>query len=406
MNMKKKALAVFGIAAASALVLTGCSAGESSDTAATGEPIVIAAVYDGNFFPEAPPAAQAVFDEYNAAGGFNGRPIQLDTYDEKTDPANSATATKDALDSGAIAFVGSSSLFNCGVNNQTWVDNNIVSIQGTGVDPFCFSTPNVAAANTGPFYDTAASLYNGSEVLGYKAICGLFVVDDALAKSSYEQAVASWSDETGSKLAYSDFTLTRGQTSYAANIAGLKSANCDAVFMNEVGAADAAMIAEMTNQGVSLPVLVLTSAYSDQFAQSVNYAGQINLPAEFAPYTDPKDTTTTEWRALMDAKGIPATSFAQGGYLAAQYFITILESIKGDVTRDSFTEAAKAMTEPYAGTGSGMTGTPWVFGPDASHQPNAASWLMTIKPNTQEWVSEGPWLLGTEMGWKNTVIAG
>ncbi|MDH6536119.1 ABC transporter substrate-binding protein [Aurantimicrobium minutum] len=407
MNMKKKALAVFGIAAVSALVLSGCSASDGgSDNAATGEPIVVASVFDGNFFPEAPPAAQAVFDEYNAAGGFNGRPIQLDTYDEKTDPATSATATKDALDSGIVAFVGSSSLFNCAVNNQTWSDNNIISIQGTGVDPFCFSTPNVAAANTGPFFDTTASLYNGSEVLGYKAICALIVPDDAVGKAAYEQAIANWSEATGKKLAFSDFSLTRGQTSYAANVAALKSANCDAVFVNEVGAADAAVLAEMTNQGIVLPALLLTSAYSDNFAQSVNYGAQISLPAEFAPYTDPNDKNCTEWRALMEAKGIPATSFAQGGYLAAQYFIAILESIKGDVTRDSVTEAAKAMTEAYAGTGAGMVGTPWTFGPDKSHQPNAASWLVHIEPNTQEFVSDGPWLLGTEMGWKNTTIAG
>ena len=117
--------------------------------------------------------------------------------------------------------------------------------------------------------------------------------------------------------------------------------------------ADAAIIAEASNQGLSLPFLLLTSAYSDEFAASVSYAGPISLPAEFAPFTDPEDTTTTEWRAVMDAHGVPATSFAQGGFLAAQYFITILETIEGDVTRDSFTEAARAMTEPYTGVGFG-----------------------------------------------------
>ncbi|MGV1033944.1 MAG: ABC transporter substrate-binding protein [Microbacteriaceae bacterium] len=403
MKTSNKAFAMLSIAAASALVLSGC-ASDGGGSAATGEPIKVAAVYDGNFFPEAPPAAQAVFDAYNAAGGFNGRPIQLETYDEKTDPATSATATKDALDSGVVAFVGSSSLLNCAVNNQTWTDNNIVSIQGTGVDPFCFATPNVAAANTGPYFDANATLYNGSEVLGYKAICGLIVPDDAVGKSAYEQAIANWSAKTGKKLAHADFSLVRGQSSYAANVAALKSANCDAVFMTEVGAADAAILAEMTNQGISLPALLLTSAYSDNFVQSVNYSNLISLPAEFAPYSDPSNTASKEWSALMSEKGVPATSFAQGGYLAAQYFIHILESIKGDVTRDSFTEAARTMTEPYSGPGAQMTGTPWIFGAGESHQPNAASWLMQIKPNTQEWVSVGPWLTGDQIGWKNTTI--
>jgi len=403
MNITKKALAVAGIAAVSALVLSGCS-NAGGNSAATGTPIKVAAVFDGNFFPEAPPAAKAVFDAYNAAGGYNGHPIQLDTYDEKTDPATSATATKDALSSGIVAFVGSSSLFNCAVNQAAFASNNIVSIQGTGVDPFCFSTPNVAAANTGPYFDTTASLYNGSENLGYKSICALIVPDDKVGQAAYEQAIANWSSATGKKLAYSDFSLTRGQTSYAANVSKLKSAGCDAVFANEVGAADAAILAEMTNQGLKLPALLLTSAYSDAFAASVNYAGRISLPAEFAPYTDKNDAASKEWRTLMDSKGIPATSFAQGGYLAAQYFINILKTVQGDVTREAFTKAAKAQSSAYAGTGAGMVGNPWVFGPGASHQANASAWPVHIEPNSHAWVSDGPWLTATKIGWKNTTV--
>jgi len=405
MKHTKKALAAVGILAASALVLSGCAGGGGGgENEATGEPILIAAVFDGNFFPEAPPAAQAVFDEYNAAGGFNGRPIQFETYDEKSDPATSATATNNALDSGVIAFVGSSSIFNCAVNQQTWIDNNIVSIQGTGVDPFCFATSNVAAANTGPYFDYGAALWNASEVLGYEAICALMVYDDGVGQAGYEQAEAAWSEATGKKLSYIDNSLVRGQTSYAANIAALKSQNCDSVVLGEVGAADAAMLAEMTNQGIVLPAVVLTSAYSDEFASSVSYGAQISVPAEFAPYTDPNDTSSTEWRELMDSKGISKTSFAQGGYLAAQFFIAILETMEGDITRDAFTEAAKSMSAPYSGTGADMVGNPWVFGPGDSHQANSSTWLLYIEPNTQEWVSVGPWLQADDMGWKNTTI--
>lgn len=390
--MNKKLLAGFGVLAASALVLAGCTPGDSGGTPATGEPIPVAGLSGLTFFPEAPQAVQAVFDEYNAAGGLDGRPLEYTVYDDKTDPAASSTAAKDALDSGAIALVGSSSLLDCAVNHQTWEDNNIVSIQGTGVDPFCFATPNIASANAGPAFDLQATLYNGSEVLGYENICLLLVIDDAVGKANYYDVVANWEKATGNEISYVDDTLVRGQASYAANISNLKNADCDAIAANEVGVADAAIIAEASNQGVSLPFLILTSAYSDEFAASVNYAGQISLPAEFSPYTDPNDTTTVEWRAVMDAHGVPATSFAQGGFLAAQYFITILESIEGEVTRDSFTEAAKAMTEPYTGVGSEMTGTPWVFGPGENHQPNAATWMMVIEPNTQSWVSVGPWV--------------
>jgi branched-chain amino acid transport system substrate-binding protein len=398
--MNKKLLAVAGVVAASALLLAGCTPGDSGQNPATGEPIPVAGLSGLTFFPEAPQAVQAVFDDYNAAGGLDGRPLEYTVYDDKTDPAASATAAKDALDSGAIALVGSSSLLDCAVNHTTWEENNIVSIQGTGVDPFCFTTPNIAAANTGPYFDMAATLWDGSENLGYDDICVLLVIDDELGKANYYNVIENWEDATGNTVSYVDDTLVRGQASYAANISNLKSADCDAIAVNEVGVADAAIIAEASNQGVDLPFLLLTSAYSDEFAASVNYAGPISLPAEFSPYTDPSDTTTTEWRAVMDAHGVPATSFAQGGFLAAQYFITILESIEGEITRDSFTEAAKAMTEPYAGVGSEMTGTPWVFGPGEAHQANASAWPLIIEPNTQSWVSVGPWLTGDEIGFK------
>ena len=135
--MKTKLLAVASIAAASALILSGCTSadsggGGSTSSPATGDPIVVAGLSGLTFFPEAPQAVQAVFDDYNAAGGFNGQPLEYTVYDDKTDPAASATAAKDALDSGAVALVGSSSLLDCAVNHTTWEDNNIVSLQGTG----------------------------------------------------------------------------------------------------------------------------------------------------------------------------------------------------------------------------------------------------------------------------------
>ena len=133
---------------------------------------------------------------------------------------------------------------------------------------------------------------------------------------------------------------------------------------------------------------------------------QITLQAEFAPFTDPEDPVSKEWRELMEKNGISPTSFAQGGFLAAQYFIAILETIDGEVTRDSFTEAAKNMSQPYEGVGASMIGTGWIFGPGDSHQPNAATWMMSLEPNSQEWVSKGPWLTGEDIGWTNTKIVG
>ena len=406
MHKSRSSIGAMSIVAITALALVGCSSDGTGSTAdagepATGDPIVVGALSGLTFFPEAPQAVQAVFDDYNAAGGLDGQPIEYTVYDDKTDPAASATAAQDALSSGAVALVGGSSLLDCAVNHTTWEENGIVSIQGTGVDPYCFATPNIAPTNTGPFFDTFASLYYGSEELGFESICAVMVPDEAASKAAYEQAIAAWSDATGKELSYLDTSLVRGQASYAGNVSNLKSEDCDAIFMNEVGDAVIALLGEASNQGISLPFLVLTSCYSDQFAASAAYGGDIYLPAEWAPYGDTSIDGVEDWAAAMDAHSVPKTSFAQGGYLAAKYFIDILESIDGDITRESFTAAAKGMTEEIP---SPMAQAPYIFGDADFHQPNNTAYPVVLKTGTNEWESLGPLLEGDDLGWVYTTV--
>ncbi|GAA1917725.1 hypothetical protein GCM10009775_07760 [Microbacterium aoyamense] len=406
MHKSHKLMGTIALVAIGALTFAGCSGGgegapSDGGNPATGEPIVVAALSGLTFFPEAPQAVQAVFDDYNAAGGLDGRPIEYNVFDDKTDPAASATAAQDALSSDAVALVGGSSLLDCAVNHTTWEENDIVSIQGTGVDPYCFATPNIAPTNTGPFFDTFATLYYGSEELGYENICAVIVPDEAASKAAYEQAFDAWSEATGNELAYLDASLVRGQASYAGNVSNLKSQDCDAIFMNEVGDAVIGLLGEASNQGISLPFLVLTSCYSDQFAASAAYGGDIYLPAEWAPYGDTSIDGVEEWAQTMDAHGVPKTSFAQGGYLAAQYFIDILESIDGDITRESFTAAAKGMTEPID---SPMAQAPYIFGDADFHQPNNTAYPVVLRAGTSEWESLGPLLVGDDLGWQYTTV--
>jgi branched-chain amino acid transport system substrate-binding protein len=398
MHISRTLMAVAATSAAAALVLSGCSATseQGGGEAATGDPIAVTAISSLGFFPEAPQAVQAVFDEYNAAGGLDGRPLEYTVLDDKVDPASSATAAQDALSSDAIALVGSSSLLDCQINGATWADNGIVSIQGTGVDPYCFTSANIAPTNAGPYFDSFAALTYGSETLGYENICVAFTPDSPAIQSAFEQAFAAWSAATGKELAFVDDTLTRGQASYAGNIANLKSQGCDAILEGDTGDSVLKYLGEASNQGISLPVLALTSSFSDPFAQGSTYEGKISVLAEFAPYYDESIDGVSEWAATMDAYGVPKTSFAQGGYLAAKYFIEILESIDGDITRESFTAAAKGMTEPID---SPMAQSDWIFGDGDSHQPNVTAYPVELAPGGGAWTSVGPLLDGSALGW-------
>lgn len=404
MKTTRPLVALAATSLAMTLALAGCSS-DSSDggaTAATDTPIVVASLSSLSFFPEAPEAVQAVFDEYNANGGLNGHPLEYEVYDDKADPSASATAAQDALSSDAVALVGSSSLLDCQVNHETWETNGIVSIQGTGVDPYCFTSSNIAPTNTGPYFGAFAALYYGSEELGYENICAVFTPDSPAIQSAFEQAFDAWSEATGKELLYIDDTLTRGQASYAANVSTLKSKGCETIFDGDTGDSVLKLLGEASNQGLEVPALALTSSFSDAFAQGSTYGGDIHLMAEFAPYFDEGIDGNTEWAELMDEYGVAKTSFAQGGYLAAEYFIDILESIDGDVTRESFTAAAQAMSTPID---LAMAQSEWIFGDADAHQPNDTAYAVELKPGSGEWTAVGPLLDGADLGWSGLTVA-
>jgi branched-chain amino acid transport system substrate-binding protein len=86
----------------------------------------------------------------------------------------------------------------------------------------------------------------------------------------------------------------------------------------------------------------------------------------------------------MTAAGVPLNSFAQGGYLAATYFIQALKSIKGEINRESVTEALHGLTS----VSNPLVGTPYSFAPAEKYNSNRASKFVQLKGGT--WVTVTP----------------
>src|SRR3546814_14126082 len=84
----------------------------------------------------------------------------------------------------------------------------------------------------------------------------------------------------------------------------------------------------------------------------------------------------------MTQNDLALTSFSQGGYLSATYLVEVLKSIKGDITRESVTEALQNM-EPIENE---MVGTPYEFGTGDSHNPNPAGFPLVLENGT--WSNE------------------
>ena len=377
--MNKRVLGATALIAVAALTLAGC-AGDSGSGGGTGDPIVVGSVNTISgpaTFPEASQAAAAVFDEFNAAGGLDGRMIEYKMLDDKGDPATATASAREIVGSdNAVALVGSASLIECEINAKYYEQEGILSLPGIGVDTGCFNSDAISPANVGPFNDMTLTLQYGSEVLGLEDICVLLEIAGS-TRPTYQAAIDAWTENTGKEPLYVDDTVPYGASDYTPYIVKAREQGCKALAINPVEPDAIGQVKAANAQGWDdVTWLYLTSVYSENFASAVDNAGAgIYVPAEFYPFTE-ENEINADWRTLMTDNDIPLTSFSQGGYLAAKYFIEVLEGMDGDINRETVSAALKSM-DPIENP---MVGTPYAFGTQ-----NTAGWPIILESGTNAW---------------------
>lgn len=373
------------------LALSSCRGAES---AGTDEPIVVGSVNSlsgAATFPEASEAAAAVFDAVNEDGGIDGREIEYKALDDKGDPTDASSAAREIVQSdGAVAMVGSGSLIECEINADYYEQQEILSMPGIGVDPECFDNPNIAPVNVGPFHDMTLSLLYGSEVLELDNICALLEIAGNTLPA-YKAAIEKWSEITGKELTYTDASVPYGGSDYTSYIVKARQADCDAIVSNPVEPDSIGHLKAAHSQGWDdVTWLLLTSVYTKKYADAISHAGNgVYLPAEFYPFTDPDSSENEEWYRMMTANDIPLTAFSQGGFLAAKFFVEVLEGMDGDITRESVTEALHTM-DPVENP---MLGDSYEFGEGDEHPGGTSGWPVKLESGTNEWeLADDDWL--------------
>jgi branched-chain amino acid transport system substrate-binding protein len=359
---------------------------------ATGEPIDIGAVVSLTgpaVFPEASAAAKAYFDNLNATGGINGRPVRYTTIDDGGDPAKAAQAAQTLIDQNkVVAMAGGASLLECAVNAKTYATANLVDIPGTGVDPGCFSSANISPVNTGPYTGTTVSLYYLSEVKKISPLCYIQQSVPAF-NPAFQAAVARWSTLTGKKLAQ-PIQFFNPTDDAAPLLTRLVDGGCKGIFLSLNEAPLTALMQAAVAQGVDSSIVFMSqsSGYTAQMAKVLGQSGQGLLAnSEFLPFTS-SNPALDEWRQLMTKAGVPLTSFSEGGYLAAKIIADQLKTISGPITNATVSAALRTLTS-YP---SALVGNPYAFGPGEAHFPNVSSQIVQLdggvwKDTTGEWVS-------------------
>lgn len=106
------------------------------------------------------------------------------------------------------------------------------------------------------------------------------------------------------------------------------------------------MKAVKAQQASTLRWLFLTTAYTANVARELGEDGDGMLVAsEFEPWSG-DNIALSAWRRLMIDQKVPLTSLSQGGFVAAQVFVSTRRGLRGEVSRASVLQALRGM-RPY-----------------------------------------------------------
>jgi branched-chain amino acid transport system substrate-binding protein len=367
------------VAAAAVAAVVMSSAGSA---AATGSPIKVGAIVSETGpapFVDWSEGAKAYFKDLNAHGGINGHPVDLLYMNDAGNPTQTGLIARQLIGDGVVAFVGSLSLNDCGLNRQYYISQDIVSID-IGGEAACFNTPNMDPVNSGPKLDEESQLLYAAQVLHLKKNC-FFTFNVPGFNALIQAASTSYTAITGLKVF--DSVL-----SYPANadvtpaIVKLAKAGCQSVsFSGQEFQAVAVMKAVQAQHITGVQWLTGLAAYSPGFYKAAGNTGNgLIAMLEFEPFG-----TAGQKQALADFKagGYPEVQTMDTGWTAAWVFNHVVSTIKGAITRQSVTAAFKA-SKPFAVP---TMGTPFAFGTSTAHTSNHAAFAAVLKNGN--WVTTG-----------------
>lgn len=338
--------------------------------------------------PEGAEGAGAYFDQVNADGGICGQQIEYISQDDQSDPEAAATvARRLVLEDEVVVMAGSQSFVDCTVNSAFYQQQNI-KIVGVGTDPVCFSTPVASMVNSGPAGSVMGNLhYAGDpEQLDLDNVCAALIAIPGYGEV-FDAAVASFEERTGKELAMYDNALdpTADPTP---TILRAQRSNCDAVVL--LGTPDTVgpwMQAVRAQDAGDILWMFPSTIYHPSVPKAL---GPIGASVTSNPELEP-DTTVPEVAeaiAAMEAAGIEPFNIHLAGWLSAQIITDVIESIDGEVTRDSVSEALLQLddypaAEPFMGTS-------YSFGEGDAHLSNDSIKILTIENG--EWQIETDWI--------------
>lgn len=192
-------------------------------------------------------------DEVNADGGILGKKVELGEYDTQTDPQVSRALVQKAIDDGAYAILGTiysgSTMVNMLVAQQNSIPQFVGSESPSIVEkgnPFVFRT------STGAQKGVPALTSYFTDTLKAKKV-GVAWLNNEFGKGGHDVFVEEMK-KAGIEI-IADVASEQAQTDYAADVAKLKQANPEAIFVYMNQEESARFLIEAKKQGLKMPLV-------------------------------------------------------------------------------------------------------------------------------------------------------
>ena len=283
--------------------------------------------------------AEVYADYINARGGIAGRPLEVTVCDEQFDPAVATTCARQAVDEGMVSIVGSFTFFAESIvpviaeSSITWFGPCCPITPSELTSPYSFPIGNQ------PMYAVGAVKRAVDD--GCTNINAVIIEGAEIFVPPMENAIAALGQSFGEVI-----SLPATAQDYSAEVARATGGDADCVI---------GIISET-------PYITWNTAWTQSGTDAVQYGPQGNLNSVSAAgneestdgdiiagmYPDISTAPWDEYRVALDEAGLDMSELdynslgGMGTWAAFVGFTQIAETIDGDITAESFFEAASA----------------------------------------------------------------
>ncbi|WP_395054889.1 ABC transporter substrate-binding protein [Polaromonas sp.] len=291
--------------------------------------------------------ARLFFDRVNAAGGINGRKIELVTVDDRGNPATTVANTKALLGQGVFSLFGFYGSPEVTAAYPLIKDTEVLLFAPmAAADEFRGQLyPNIYSLRPG-YSEEAAAITKHAETLGARKFAILHATDgeSLAALDAAERTMAGLGANLVRKAAMSS-------GSQANSVDTALAARPESVLMISDASGAAGAVRDLRAKGFRGPIYGFSNTGESLLAEQLGPAGAGVVVVRVVPKSDnPKLALIRELQAdLAEAKLGKVNVYMLEGYIAARVYVEALRRASKDLTRAKLKKAIEGLDEVSVG---------------------------------------------------------